>query len=82
MTAIDMTPPTYSRGLRSVIATANRTPGGTVTCAACGCRLTTRERGDDAGVAGTRSWFHFVGSAGRDARGCAVACVNSAHDIT
>jgi hypothetical protein len=75
MTAIDMTPPTYSRGLRSVIATANRTPGGTVTCAACGCRLTTRERGDDAGVAGTRS-------AGRDARGCAVACVNSAHDIT
>jgi hypothetical protein len=81
MTAIDMTLPTYSRGLRSVVATATRVAGATVTCDACGCRLTTRESADDAGVTDSRSWFHFGGSAGRDARGCAVACVDAAHHI-
>jgi len=43
-----------------------------VTCEVCGCRL---EAADD-GV----SWFHFGRIAGRDARGCRVACIDLAHD--
>lgn len=43
-----------------------------VTCAACGCRLAVDQH-DEA-------WFHFGGQTGRDARGCRVACVESAHD--
>jgi hypothetical protein len=42
---------------------------GPVTCATCGCRL---EPVDGA-------WFHFGRLGGRDARGCRVACVESAH---
>ena len=26
-------------------------------------------------------WFHFEGPTGRDARGCAVICVDAAHQI-
>ena len=81
MTAIDLIPPSYSRGLGSPTATATRVSGETVVCEACGCRLTTRESADDAGFTGARRWFHFGGSAGRDARGCAVACVDAAHEI-
>jgi len=81
MTAIDLIPPTYSRGLGSRAATATRVTGETVICDACGCRLTTRESADDAGFTGSRRWFHFVGSTGRDARGCAISCVDAAHHI-
>jgi hypothetical protein len=45
---------------------------GPVTCAACGCRLTVT--GD--------AWFHFNPLAGRDARGCRIACADAAHDPT
>jgi hypothetical protein len=41
-----------------------------VTCAACGCRLA--QTGE--------AWFHFNPIAGRDARGCRVACADAAHD--
>lgn len=44
--------------------------GAPVTCAACGCRLT--QTGD--------AWFHFNPLAGRDARGCRIACADAAHD--
>ncbi len=81
MTAIDFIPPTYSRNFGSPAATATRVTTETVVCDACGCRLTTRESADDAGFTGARRWYHFVGSAGRDARGCAVACADLAHDI-
>jgi hypothetical protein len=43
-----------------------------VTCAACGCRLT--QAGD--------AWFHFNPLAGRDARGCRIACADAAHDAS
>ena len=43
-----------------------------VTCAACGCRLAAT--GD--------AWFHFNPLAGRDARGCRIACADAAHDAT
>lgn len=43
---------------------------GPVTCAACGCRLATSGE----------AWFHFNPLAGRDARGCRVACADAAHD--
>jgi hypothetical protein len=46
---------------------------GPVTCASCGCRLT---RATD----GRRGWVHFSPMAGRDARGCRVACADAAHD--
>jgi len=81
MTAIDLIPPTYSRGFGSPAATATRVTGETVVCEACGCRLTVRESADDAGFAGARTWVHFGGSTGRDARGCAVICVDAAHHI-
>ncbi len=81
MTAIDLLQPAYSRGLGSPSATATRVSSQTVTCDACGCRLTTRETADDAGFTGARRWYHFAGSVGRDARGCAVACVDAAHEV-
>ncbi len=81
MTAIDLIPPSYSRGLGSPTAIATRVTGATVVCEACGCRLTTRESADDAGFTGARRWFHFGDTAGRDARGCTVACVDAAHHI-
>jgi hypothetical protein len=28
------------------------------------------------------AWFHFNPLGGRDARGCRVDCVDSAHDVT
>jgi hypothetical protein len=43
-----------------------------VTCASCGCRLA--QTGE--------AWFHFNPIAGRDARGCRVACADAAHDST
>jgi hypothetical protein len=45
--------------------------GAPVTCASCGCRL--ESTADD-------TYRHFGRFAGRDARGCRVACVDEAHD--
>lgn len=45
--------------------------GAPVTCAACGCRLEG---------AGDGAWRHFAPIAGRDARGCRVACADLVHD--
>jgi hypothetical protein len=45
-----------------------------VTCATCGCRL------EHVGASEPAAWFHFGRFAGRDARGCRVACVDLAHD--
>jgi len=81
MTAGDFSQPTYSRGTGSHAASATRINGDTVVCESCGCRLTTRESADDAGFTGARRWFHYAGAAGRDARGCSVTCVGSAHLI-
>jgi hypothetical protein len=44
-----------------------------VTCSACGCRLDLSET--STGVA----WAHFNPIAGRDARGCVVACADASH---
>ena len=46
-----------------------------VTCASCGCRL------EAAGPSDSMAWFHFNPIAGRDARGCRVACADLAHDL-
>lgn len=46
--------------------------GAPVTCASCGCRLVV------AGEVG----FHFSPLAGRDARGCRVACADAAHNLS
>ena len=43
-----------------------------VTCASCGCRL----------QASGEVYVHFNPLAGRDARGCRVACADAAHDAT
>jgi hypothetical protein len=81
MTAADIFLPTYSRGLGTPAASATRIGAETVVCATCGCRLTTHDTVDDYGLAGDRSWYHFAGRAGRDARGCLVACSESAHRV-
>lgn len=82
MTSIDFLQASYSRGRGGASASASRGNGDTVVCDACGCRLTTRDSADDAGFAGTRRWFHYAGSAGRDARGCAVSCADAGHDLS
>jgi hypothetical protein len=46
--------------------------GAPVTCVGCGCRLT----------ATGEAWFHFNPLAGRDARGCRIACADAAHDAS
>jgi len=46
-----------------------------VTCRACGCRL------EAAGIDEAPAWFHFGRMAGRDARGCRIACVDAPHDV-
>jgi hypothetical protein len=81
MTAIDLIAPTLSRSQRAPVATAIRVGAETVVCASCGCRLTTRDAAQAAGVGGSRDWYHFSGAAGRDARGCAVACAEVAHRV-
>ena len=43
-----------------------------VTCSACGCRLEH--------AADLNGWLHFAPMAGRDARGCRVACADEVHD--
>lgn len=48
------------------------TVGGPVTCNTCGCRL---ERAEDL-----TGWLHFAPMAGRDARGCRIACADEIHD--
>jgi hypothetical protein len=63
------------------VAVASRLETGTVVCDACGCRLTTRDSVDDSGFGGARTWWHFAGHAGRDARGCTVECVEMAHRL-
>jgi hypothetical protein len=51
-----------------------------LTCAACGCRLTARQSLDDgAGYGPDAAWRHFWGEGDRDARGCAVPCVDQPH---
>jgi hypothetical protein len=79
MTAIDFVQPAFTRGL-GASARATRISSDTVVCESCGCRLTTRDSADDAGFS-PRSWFHFVGAVGRDARGCAVSCADTAHSV-
>ncbi|MFI5261805.1 MAG: hypothetical protein ACHQZR_04565 [Candidatus Limnocylindrales bacterium] len=49
---------------------------GPVTCTACGCRLQA------SSLAGETTWQHFSPMAGRDARGCLVACADAAHDAS
>jgi transcription initiation factor TFIIIB Brf1 subunit/transcription initiation factor TFIIB len=49
---------------------------GPVTCLACGCRLQA------SSLAGETSWHHFNPMAGRDARGCRIACADAEHDAT
>ena len=44
-----------------------------VTCSSCGCRL---QAADETAA----TWLHFNPLAGRDARGCRVACADVAHD--
>ena len=59
-------------------ALAERQPDASVlTCAACGCRLTVRDR--TYGVGPDAAWRHFPGAWGHDARGCLVACVDEPH---
>jgi len=50
---------------------------GPVVCGACGCRLEERVESD-----GSTAWFHFAGTDGRDARGCAIVCTGFAHDAS
>ena len=57
------------------ISGATEARNGPVTCATCGCRLEASADGRDA-------WFHFAPMGGRDARGCRVACADSAHDAS
>jgi hypothetical protein len=45
-----------------------------VTCASCGCRLTRLSDEE------SNAWVHFSPIAGRDARGCLVACADLPHD--
>ncbi len=82
MTALDLQASISSsfRAPRQV-AVAGRLETGTVVCDACGCRLTTRENGDDSGFVGDRTWWHLAGHAGRDARGCTVGCVEMGHRL-
>jgi len=80
MTAVDIVPPTYSRRAGTTSPTATRVGPDTVVCATCGCRLTTRDAAG-SGHAAVRDFFHFAGAPGRDARGCAVACADSAHRV-
>lgn len=51
--------------------------GSAIVCRRCGCRLgpLDNEPGPDG------AWYHFIGIAGRDARGCAVACVSLPHRL-
>ncbi|HET7676285.1 MAG TPA: hypothetical protein VFK38_00370 [Candidatus Limnocylindrales bacterium] len=51
-----------------------REPGGPVTCAVCGCRLT-----EAAGVDGA-AWRHFQVGPETDARGCRPRCLEDLHD--
>ena len=62
--------PLMDSGFQIVAAWDGR--NGPVTCQACGCRLTS----------GDGEWFHFGALAGRDARGCRVACAELPHDAT
>ncbi|HTS14653.1 MAG TPA: hypothetical protein VMH24_03230 [Candidatus Sulfotelmatobacter sp.] len=47
-----------------------------VTCAVCGCRL------QGSTLAGETTWHHFSPMAGRDARGCRIACADAPHDAS
>jgi transcription initiation factor TFIIIB Brf1 subunit/transcription initiation factor TFIIB len=59
--------PIHTRGVRDG-------QQGPVTCASCGCRL------QGSTIAGEVTWHHFSPMAGRDARGCRIACADAAHD--
>ena len=57
---------------------AERQPASSVlTCSACGCRLTARDRSN--GMGPDAAWRHFAGAWGHDARGCLVPCVDEPH---
>jgi hypothetical protein len=66
---------TYPAFDTSGIPGSSEPQSGPVTCASCGCRLEPSSDGRPA-------WFHFAPIAGRDARGCRVACADSAHDAS
>jgi hypothetical protein len=66
---IDASDGFWSRGVGS--------PTGPVMCDTCGCRLEARAAADGSPV-----WYHYAGAAGRDARGCAIACSVAAHDAS
>ena len=65
---------TYPAFDTSHLAETDATPSGLVTCTSCGCRL------DPIVDDGALSWYHFSPMSGRDARGCVVACADTAHD--
>ena len=82
MSALDLQSSTASHlRMPRQVAVAARLETGTIVCEACGCRLTTRDSVDDSGFGGARTWWHFAGHAGRDARGCTVDCVEMAHRL-
>ncbi len=60
--------PAHARGVRD----GQQVP---VTCVTCGCRL------QGSTLAGETTWHHFSPMAGRDARGCRIACADAPHDL-
>ncbi len=58
--------------LQGTVAAVREGRGAPVTCASCGCRLASQGEG----------WYHFSPMAGRDARGCRIACAEAAHDAS
>jgi hypothetical protein len=51
--------------------------GSAIVCGRCGCRLAPCDH--DPGPDG--AWYHFIGSPGRDARGCSVDCLRLPHRL-
>ena len=76
MTPINAQATSDSHGL----ATAVRLTAETVVCGTCGCHLTVRESADAASPT-SRTWYHFGGQPGHDARGCSVGCAEAPHTL-
>lgn len=68
--------PAHERSTTPPLA-ERRPEADALTCSACGCRLTARDR--TGGVGPDAAWRHFPGSWGHDARGCRVDCVDEPH---
>jgi|BarGraNGADG00212_1021973.scaffolds.fasta_scaffold70610_1 hypothetical protein len=51
--------------------------GSAILCGRCGCLLARfdQESGPD------RTWYHFIGTPGHDARGCSVDCLRLPHRL-